>query len=233
MLTIAVCDDEERVLPELQSKIQEVLETLCEKAEILLFTSCEAVLKELEQKEVQILFLDIDLPAMTGFELARELNRQQKKTMIVFVTNQDALVYESFSFRPFAFIRKAYFGQEIMPVMKRLLEEYHRVPETFCFRTGSDEVRVGINQMIYFEAQGNYVRLVTVREEYRIRETIGSLEQRLECAGFIRIHKGFLVNQLFIMAVRQNEVLLEDQTVLAIGRSNKEMVRKKIMSYLR
>ena len=233
MLTIAICDDEARVLPALEKKIQQTLLEQGEEADILLYDSCEAVLEAMEQIEVDVMFLDIDMPTMTGFDLARAMNQKQMKTIIVFISNQDALVYESFSFRPFAFIRKAYFDQEIAAVIKRVLEEYHRIPEIFFFHANNEEVRMPIAQMLYFESQGNYVRLVTSKGEYRIRETISNLENRLECAGFIRIHKGFLVNQLFIMAVRQNEVILEDGTSLAIGRSNKELVRKKIMSYLR
>lgn len=233
MLNITICDDEQRILVELKKQIESILGEKEITSEFHLYSSCEELLKEYHEVKTDFLFLDIDMPGMTGFELASKLNQMEQKSILIFVTNQDALVYESFSFRPFAFIRKAYFMEEIEGVLERALAEIEQTPEYYTFQSNGEIVRVPIHQMIYFESQGNYVRLVMKDVEYKIRETISNLTMNLENSGFIRIHKGFLVNQQYVMAIRQNEVELEDHTLLAIGRSNKEMVKKKLMKYLR
>lgn len=233
MMQIVICDDETRILPKLRDEINVILIEKKIEANFRLFDRCETLLTSYEELEADVIFLDIDLPGMSGFELARKLTEKESKAILVFVTNQDALVYESFSFHPFAFIRKAYFEQEIAGVLDRLITEVKKIPEYYSFQTGSECTRVTIASMVYFEADGNYVKLVTTKECFRIRDTLANLAVQFEAAGFIRIHKGFLVNQSYIAAIRQSEVELQDKTLLPISRTNRELVRAQLMKYLR
>lgn len=233
MVTIAICDDETRILEDIKEQIEKILYCKGIQAQFILYESCEEVLNQYAQIQPDFLFLDIDMPGMNGFELAKRLTAMDMKGLLVFVTNQDALVYESFSFHPFAFIRKAYFEREIEDVLNRMLTENNKVSEYYAFQIANETIKLPLQSMLYFEADGNYVRLITTHEEYRIRETLGNLSDKLEKAGFIRIHKGFLVNQAFILAIKYDEIELTNHMFLPIGRTNRDSIRQKVMKYLR
>ena len=94
-------------------------------------------------------------------------------------------------------------------------------------------IRLNIDDLIYFEADSNYVKLVTSKEVYRFRTTLRMLEEELMNKGFIRIHKGFLVNQIFVHTIRAADVELTNGVLLPISRTNKEEVRKQLLRYMR
>lgn len=230
---IAICDDEEKILIEMKEKLQRVLLQQNVVASCYLFDQPLELLSYVEENEIDILFLDIDMPGMSGMEVAKVLREKGQAPLIVFVTNQDALVYESFQYQPFSFIRKSYFDNEITQVVIGLIASIEKSFETFTLKYGMERIRLLIADIIYFEADSNYVKLVTTKKEYRYRETLLVLEKDLACKGFIRIHKGFLVNQSYVFAVRANEVELSNGCLLPISRTNREAVRGCLMKYMR
>ncbi len=233
MLNIVICDDEIRILTKLKDEIRRVFLEYGIEANYHMYESCEQLLEKYEQQDIDVLFLDIDMPGMSGFELAKQLCKQDLKACLIFVTNQDALVYESFTFHPFAFIRKSFFEQEIEQVISQVISHLRKKTEYYVFMVGNECIKLPLDQILYIEAEGNYIKLITNDQEYRIRQTLTLVEQELEPYGFIRIHKGFLVNQVAIHAIKQNEVELVNHTLLPIGRTNKEQVKRKIMQYMR
>ena len=76
------------------------------------------------------------------------------------------------------------------------------------------------------------MELHTEARTYRIRETMANVERELAAVGFVRIHKGFLVNQKAVYRIRGDEVVLRGDIVLPIGRSRKEEMREKLVRYL-
>lgn len=233
MYHIAICDDETRILEELKEKMESITIRLKIEATFYITDNPKDFIAYWEKNSVDFLFLDIDMPEISGMDLAKQLPLQEQKTLLVFVTNQDALVYEAFQFHPFAFIRKSYFDIEIENVVKGLVEAKEKEKESYIFRNGNEFVRIPFGEMIYFEAEANYVKLVTTTREYHYRDTLTNLTEALEVKGFLRIHKGFLVNQQYIYTVRINEVELLNHELLPIGRTNREWIRSQIMRYMR
>lgn len=121
MIKVAFCDDEAKILEDFSVKIKSEFEKLS--CEIDLYTTKNSIelLEYLKNYTVDILFLDIDMPTISGMEIAQTLLNSEIKTLLVFVTGQDALVYKSFKYHPFGFIRKTYFDEEISGVVKSLV----------------------------------------------------------------------------------------------------------------
>lgn len=108
MIKVAFCDDETKILEDLSVKIKKEFEKI--NCEIDLYTTENSIrlLEYLKSCPVDILFLDIDMPTISGMDIAEALLNSKIKTLLVFVTGQDALVYKSFKYHPFGFIRKAF-----------------------------------------------------------------------------------------------------------------------------
>lgn len=233
MVKVAFCDDEAKILEDLSVKIKSEFENLS--CEIDLYTTENSIelLEYLKNYPVDILFLDIDMPTISGMEIAQTLLNSEIKTLLVFVTGQDALVYKSFKYHPFGFIRKTYFDEEISGVVKSLVEEMQKSSDTFLFKTNDGFNRIKLRDILYFESESNYINLHTKESVYKFRSTVSAIEKELSTKGFIRTHKGFLVNQEHIFSVKSENVVLSNNVVLPIGRTNRDVIKARIMRYMR
>lgn len=226
---ICVCDDEEMVLRELAGKIKKYMP----KEKILCFSSGHKLMEQLKKAVCDILFLDIDMPEISGMEIAELIKGDRGLPLLVFVTSHDELVYESFQYHPFAFIRKGYFDQEIEKVARDAGKYLEALDRRFHFRTAGKELSILLSDILYFEADGNYLIINTKSEAYRFRSTVADVESDLNPYGFIRIHKGFLVNQAAVRMFGREEVELMDGVVLPLGKSYAEHAKCRLLEYMR
>jgi len=233
MIRAAVCDDEAKILDQLSGKIGRALQAMHAAHTLYATQSALSLVAHLRQEPADILFLDIDMPELDGMEIARILQQEAPDTLLIFVTHQEALVYESFRYHPFGFIRKRYFDQELDGILSGALERLRKRDDSFVFRCDGEKVRLRLSDILYFEADANYVRLFAECGTYRYRETLGGLDKELAGKGFIRIHKGFLVNQQRIRAILSDEVVLPGGRRLTVGRAYRESVREQLARYLR
>lgn len=228
-MKIYVCDDEPQILAYMSEKIKALLpesRTEC-------FSSGRELKRELEQSHCDILFLDIDMPEIDGMDIADSLYRLACKPLLIFVTSHDELVYESLRYHPFGFIRKSFFDHEIEKVLSDCQKEMESGTEHFNFRITGKNVTLILSDILYFEADGNYLKIFTSQQTYRFRSTMTAVENSLLKKGFIRIHKGFLVNQSAVKMIGSDMVELMNGNLLPIGRSYAETTKKQILRYMR
>lgn len=233
MIQIAVCDDEKSVLDEICSKIQKSFANIKCPAEIFQTDNPFELVEHIKNRAIDVLFLDIDMPSLSGMDIAQFLIDRGANTLLVFVTSHDALVYQSFRYHPFGFIRKSHFDEEIGTVVKSIADELQKRNEHFSFKTNEGFFKVPFADILYFESESNYINLYCVDNQYKFRGTITSLENELSAKGFIRTHKGFLVNQQHIFAIKGDDIELSNKQLLPIGRTNRESVKKTILRYMR
>jgi DNA-binding LytR/AlgR family response regulator len=169
-----------------------------------------AALRVLRDTEVDAVFLDIRMPGLDGMELARVLSRFAAPPAIVFVTAFDGRAAEAFDLGVVDYVRK--------PVqVDRIAESLRRVA---AFRPEHAPVKVrdrdenipvelaGNTRMLarssvrWVEAAGDYARLHTADASHLIRVPLATLAERWADAGFVRIHRGFLVQLPYITELR-------------------------------
>ena len=228
-MKLFICDDEAQI----RHEFEEIVQRLSPQSEIRVFSSGERLLDVLRQENCDVLLLDIDMPGMSGMDVANCLGEKEYKPLLVFVTSHDELVYDSFQYHPFGFVRKSFFEKEIDKVLKDCARELEGSRKHFSFRVGGRDVRLSVSDILFFEADGNYLRLYSSKEEHRIRSTITAVENSLSSCGFIRVHKGFLVNQLAIRTFGTDELQLENGITLPVGKTYAESAKKLFMRYMR
>ena len=233
MIKTAVCDDEKIVLDEICSKVQNAFSEINCTAEIFKTHKPFDLVEHIKNNTTDVLFLDIDMPSLSGMDIAQFLIDCNAEILLVFVTSHDTLVYQSFRYHPFGFIRKSHFDEEIGAVVKSIADELQKRNEHFSFKTNEGFFKVPFEDIIYFESESNYINLHCTDNQYRFRGTITSLENELKAKGFIRTHKGFLVNQQNIFAIKGDDIELSSKELLPIGRTNRESVKKAILRYMR
>lgn len=228
-LRIFICDDERRMLSMIAKKVLECLP----ESDIRVFSSRSDLLQCLQTQVCDILLLDIDMPDITGLEIAGKLSLFEKRPLLLFVTSHDELVYDSFQYHPFTFLRKSSFDREMQAALEDCVRELQHRERHFCFRWEGKQVFLLLSELFYFEAEGNYLKVFSKTGQYRFRSTITSVENTLAGCGFIRIHKGFLINQAAVRLFNAKEVELFDGTTLPIGKSYAKTAEEQFLRYLR
>ena len=208
-LTILAVDDEQPQLADLARLLRafpSVEEVECADA------GQEALVKASTQR-FDAIFLDVRMPDLDGLKLARVLKRFQNPPQIVFVSAYDTAAVDAFELNAVDYLRK--------PVSRRRVEEaLERVVFALDRGEGSDEVADGgvarapsehdmvavlssqggairlvpRSEILYAQAHGDFVRVVTAEGRYLLRSTLAEIETRWEPFGFLRVHRGYVAN---------------------------------------
>lgn len=234
-MRISVCDDDVVMLNFLCDEINKELKNNGVDFALDRFENGADFLSVYETAPFDIVFLDIDMPTINGFEIAERINKDNS-SFIVFVTSHDELVYSSFRFQPFRFIRKNHIAAELPETVTALAEKNNECTAArhFEVRTSSENVFLDLNDVEYIEIYGHWLR-ITVKNSNAI-ECYGSLsdfEKRLAPHNFVRTHKSYLVNCKYIYSIEQRQVVLDDKTAIPLSKYKIESVRSKLRNYLR
>ena len=128
MIRLAVCDDEKILLDIVSHHLEVIKRKLSLECTIDVYRSGELLLHRHVEQPYDVLLLDIDMPDKTGFDIAQAIRQNSIKTFIIFVTAKTDLVYSSFEYQPFDFIRKntGNLEAELMKVFERLRRHFEQ-----------------------------------------------------------------------------------------------------------
>jgi two-component system response regulator LytT len=160
-------------------------------------TAVDAVsaLRELEHAPVDAVFLDIRMPGLSGLDLARVLARFAEPPAVVFVTAHEDAAVDAFAVRAVDYVLKPVRADRLAEALERLGPGTSPAPEgdTIAVELGGVTRFVAIGDVRVVEACGDYARLHTAEGSHLVRVPISTLEQRWAAAGFIRVHRSYLV----------------------------------------
>ena len=235
-LNIALCDDDMRALPIISGAVESTFHAKGIKTELSRFTSGKALLKALETNSYNLLLLDIEMPGMDGIALGKRIRAQKNDTKIVFVSEAESRVFESFLVQPLGFVRKSNFLNDINAVVDLYLKtiEQEKTTNYLDFNTRSGILTLKSRQIIYIESSRNY-QLLNIEgksQPIEIKMTMEKLEEMTVPYGFIRIHKGFLVNYEHIQHLSSTAATLRDGRELPIGRTKATEVKMKYLNLI-
>lgn len=156
------------------------------------------------QGDIDILILDINMPDIDGIQVKNQLQKKNRNTNIIFVTNYSGRIREAFGPRVFAFVDKWDIEEKLDHILPELIERVCRYVKI----DGLYDSR----EVLYLQAEGAYTDLFfRNRERHTIRKNLKELEKELAGADFIRTHRSYLVNMNEITGKIANTVLVGQQ----------------------
>lgn len=230
MIKIAVCDDDALALDHLCQRIQELFSSKNAKVLPEKFSSGNALLKACEAAPFDVVFLDIKMPGRDGFEIAREICRLSEKLRIIFVTEETALVYDSFDFRPFGFIPKSpreLFERQLERAADKLLIQISALNIISLPLPYNQTEYVDPADIVCVKSRGNDVEYNFInRCPIKLRRKLDDAAAELSPYLFLRLHKSYVVNMSHIQSINYSEmiVFLKDGSVAYISKSRKKDV---------
>lgn len=191
-------------------------------------------LRMLDSIEVDAVFLDIAMPGLSGIDLARVLSHFKRPPAVVFVTAHDEHAVSAFEVHAVDYLLKPVRDERVSEAVRRVVEgSGHASVETQSDETVAVELG-GVTRFIqrsdvrYAESHGDYARLHTERDSHLVRVSMGELQDRWRPAGFLRIHRQYLVALGHIEQVRQeggHMSVLIGGTELAVSRRHARELR--------
>lgn len=182
----------------------------------------------LEKEEVDLIFLDIQLPGMTGLEFLRSLSNPP---LVVFTTSYPEYALESYEFNVIDYLLKPISYERFSKTINKIIDgnifktspsEIKPVFRDHIFiRSNSKFYRIGFSDIIYIEGMKDYLKIHSIEHVIVTHQTMGDMENILPEGQFIRIHKSYIVTVTHIKAVFGNSVDMGN-VQLPIGLNYKE-----------
>ncbi|CAN5813317.1 LytTR family DNA-binding domain-containing protein [soil metagenome] len=153
----------------------------------------------MQEQSIQLLLLDIEMPEMTGIELTKLLGQQ--RPVIIFTTGKMDYAVEAFELNVADYIIKPVTPARFLQAIEKAREIINSRKETvsieaadFVFiRDNGVLKRIALNDILYMEAMGDYVKLYTGPKFNAIHTTLKSMEEKLPAAQFLRVHRSYMV----------------------------------------
>jgi DNA-binding LytR/AlgR family response regulator len=197
------------------------------------FSNAVEALHFLNENKVDLLFLDVHLPKISGIDFLRALPYNPS---VIFTTAFSDYAVQSYEFDAIDYLVKPF-------SFKRFLKAVAKVNDTkpppekkslntdeFYLKTGHDLIKISISEVKFIKADMDYTEVHLNDKKYISNTRLSSWEEQFAHFDFIRIHKSYLINSKQILKISGNQVFLNEQTSIPIGRAYKESFLAKILN---
>lgn len=232
-MNLAICDDDRALCGALEEQITNYL-TGVRGLRIDVYHSGEELLAGCQLCNYDAVFLDVYMGGITGFETATLLSEKRCDTNIIFLTSNSSLVYDSFDYQPFYFIKKDNYIEVLPKVIEKLKIDLKQKGGFFLdSRNGSERVAVG--SIYYIESDRHNILIHTTKYDYEIRRTMTEAQEQLSAYDFVKIHKKYLVNMKYIKKINtiRDKAILDNDVELDISRRSRDSVLGNYRKYQR
>jgi DNA-binding LytR/AlgR family response regulator len=232
-MKIAILDDDALFTKELDRLIRLCCAQRDWPLECQIFHSAKSFLAE-DLSSIQVAFLDIDMPDLSGLEVARILRQTYPELILVFVTAWIQYAPAGYCVNALRYLLKNQLAEEIPPCLDAIQEKLFENKETILVEQADATVEIALKDILYFEGTARRrVLLHTQNAHTPAMECVGKLSdyaQRLESRGFLRIHKSFLVNMYYIDRIVNYTALLRNGVKIKVSEKNyKEICQQYVL----
>lgn len=195
-----------------------------------IFSSAESFLfRYAEDKDWDILLLDIEMGSMDGVTMAKRVRRDNEAVQIVFITGYSDYIAEGYEVAALHYLMKPVSREKLLTVLDRAIEKRRQQERCLILECAGELVRIPFYEIRYLDVRQNYVT-VHAKEDHTVKRTLGDLEKELD-NRFFRVGRSMIVNLSFIQRVTKTEVRLSDGAVLSLPRGAYEPLNRAIIQH--
>lgn len=241
VIKIAICDDERFYVDKLKQFIEVYSNEADVELEITTYNDGRELIEDVKEDagRYNIVFLDVEMPQISGIDTAMELRKLDSKLIIFFVTSHEQFALSAYKVDALGYIVKPVSYTELKHQLARAVVMVHFEQNYSEAESRYLEVQVAKNTRIvdvrniqYIEKRRNQCVLHCIDSEITCYESLKGIHERLDSNKFIYTHQGFIVNFDRIKEVRENCVCLGDGKEIPISRNHYKTVRERHMNKL-
>ncbi len=216
-----------------------VVEEFINRTDFLNFNSSfsnavEAINYIKQGEEVHLIFLDIEMPEMSGIEFMNSLTLPPQ---VIIISSKEKYAIQAFDYSVTDYLLKPITYARFFKAASKAYEIFNKnrsvvdVDKEIFIKKNSSLVRIKYNDILWVEALENYVVINTTNDKFTIHFTMKSIENQLPSVKFKRVHRSFIVNVSRITSIEDNSVIIkmnENKKVIPIGKSYREKLLSEI-----
>ena len=237
MFKIALLDDDKTALLISKGAIESFFQEKNIAISLDAFSSPVNFLAMAKEENYRLVFLDIDMPELNGLEVGEQVKAINPQTDIIYLSQREDLVFDTLKLHPFGFIRKSKIIQDFANVLELFVNtalNTNSENKKITISSKTETISADIDTIMYIEGNRNYQTFyLKDGSTFDARVLMGDLEIKLKEHGFIRVHKGYLVNFLFIRTIGVNEVTLTNNKILPMSNKRKDSIMEEYLAITR
>ncbi|WP_435624544.1 LytR/AlgR family response regulator transcription factor [Flagellimonas sp.] len=218
--------------------VKELCKTMPEMEVRAEFPNALEALKFLRDNQVDLIFLDIHMPKLTGFDFIETLQNPPK---IVLTTSDKNFAIEAYEY-PFIvdYLVKPISPERFQKCVIKLNSAF-KTASTVSSQAIKEEdkeddlyinidrrlIKLKFSDILLIEAKGDYIEIQTLEKRYRVHSTLKKIKDKLPESRFLQIHRSFIINFTQIVDIQDNSVLIE-KSVIPISRSNRPELMQRL-----
>lgn len=238
MYAIAICDDCREALKGIEKRLKRYGEKSKVQASVETYQSQTQLLADLEGgRNYDIIFMDIEMPGMNGLEVLRRIRERDKECLFIIISSYQQYAVCGYELEVFRYLVKGSMEAGFDNCMDAALKKLDSNSRKNYFITSTRKrIKIPCEDIMYCHKESKMSVFATnsgelIKERRPLQEVFEEL--RRICDNFIVIERSFIVNMNYIETMKQNEILLENNIILPVGRTYVNEVRKQLNDFWR
>ena len=230
MISIAICDDQLPEIEYLTGLVRQWASAKGHAIQLRPFPSAEAFLFAYEEdRAYDILLLDIQMKALDGVALARQVRAGNKEVQIIFVTGYMDYIADGYDVEALNYLLKPVSYEKFSAVLDKAVERLARNEKAIFIQHAGENIRIPLYEIRYLEVMHNHVT-VHAGAEYKVKKPLAALEAELD-SHFFRTGRSFIVNLRYVRRSTKTEVYLADGAVVPLSRGLYAALNRAIIEH--
>ena len=225
-MRIAVCDDDRHDLDTVCSMIHQYDSSLA----LTTFVKASDLLDAFQSAFYDLVFLDIEMEAPNGFEVAEALMLRKEKPLIVFVTNSSEYTLRGYGVA-FRYLTKPIQYESVKNVLELAIEQI--VPQKIPLILKDRTLFLSIQDIYYIEANNHNISVQTKSGLYDLRGKLKDIEAQLPAVSFSKPHNSYIVNLAEVRSITAKNMILNNGDVVPISQRNRRGFEMALFQYVR
>ena len=231
-LKIAICDDEANQIEYLSGVVTTWAKKNRHAIEIKPYSAAKSLLFDYcEEKDFDILLLDIEMPGMSGVELAKAVRKENATVQIVFITGYYEYFSDGFDVSALHYLIKPADERKLMPVLDRAVSNLTYRQRSVLLTSPEGDSKVSLADIEYVESENVHVAVHTVSGVYRSRISLAKFAEQLD-ETFIKVHRSYIVNLKYVKKITRTDITMVSGDLVPISRGMYDEVHAALIKFL-
>jgi DNA-binding LytR/AlgR family response regulator len=178
------------------------------------FLCAENALEYLSGNLVDLVFLDVEMPGMSGFEM---LDQLVYRPQVILTTSKTEYAYNAFEYKVCDFLKKPFsydrFAEALQKVEVRKRQSEGEEEEQIFIKVDGKLVRLKYDDILFMESMGDYVKFVTADRKFITHNTMKNLEAKFSGQSFLKVHRSYIVNLNAIDDIQDNMLYIKGNQI--------------------
>lgn len=213
------------------------LKRFCEKSDKVTvkkqFSNALDALAYLKENETELIFLDVEMPGINGFQMLDNLSYFPK---VIMTTSKTDYAYTAFEYHVTDFLKKPVIYDRFLEAINKVFESHKNNlishadnKNDVLIKSNGSYIRLVHDDILYIEGMGDYVKYVTTEKTYIAHSTLRTAEETMNTSNFMKVHRSYIVNVSKIKNFSDNTLTIEGASI-PVSKSNKADLLDKLKS---